>query len=361
MSVLLARSASFYPNVQPTTTRCSPAIFLQNTVPVGDTVNIDVVPTTDFLAAKWYVVITTNSGSRTRSYELYATHNQGLSPIANMYAMIGNSIAHVPDVTISSGNLNFEITNNDTEDLLVYVTRIAVTKKPVDYSGDDIVEISNSDGLVRANQTATIDFIDTDLHIGAKWLVTVTNTSGVTSATQIFSLPDLGVLTTYGYINQAQLEFTVSVNVVPSLGVELTLTNLTNSHVRVDMTRIPIQTQTLLDSCGSFVGLPLTLPVSVSINGNQTAVIDDGMPISLYTYAKWLAVVVDAVNNKTQAFEFTSLVTQGSSTDVMYGIIADSIDITMTTSIVANQLTLSVTNNQTTAIQVYVLRTPVIL
>lgn len=359
MSVLIARSQSFYPNVQPSSSGCSPAVFIQRVIPVGTSLDVDALPTADFLAAKWYIVLTTSSGSRTRSYELLATQRNGINASFTYYSIIGDQILHTPAVNIVGGNIVLSIQNDDFQDLNVYLTRVAVTQADVDWSGSDLVYVSSANGLVRQAESSTIDMIKED-YIGVKWLLTVTNPSGETGASQILSLPGKELLVNYGFVGNTALDYTVSLEDFGVFGSALSMTNNSATPLRVDMTRIPIQQTPSIAACDS-LGLPLIVPTVVDIDAGDTASVDDQIETNTYSYVKWLVSVVEQGTGKAMAFEFVSSIAATTATDSMYSIVGDTIDIDIASAVTAGDLTLSVTNNTISTITVHVLRMPVVL
>lgn len=90
----------------------------------------------------------------------------------------------------------------------------------------------------------------------------------------------------------------------------------------------------------------------VTVPASSTSVIDS-VPTADSRTAKWVVVVTDTTNDKTQAFEILALHKNGTtSTHNMYSILGDQIDFALNVIIVGTDLTLQITNNEAVSIEV---------
>lgn len=367
MSVIVAKSAICCSGVAPPVTySCYPAVTKQAIVPVGMTLTIDGASTDAFRTLKWFVVVVTASGTRVRTYELHATHRLGTNPAFVYYSILGDSILHQPSVMTTGGVLNLQIENDDTEDLMIYVTRLSTPITGELINNLDLVEVGNIDSFVRSGATGTIDFVSIDNTVAAKWSVTVTAPDGSKTGMQVYSLTvDPAGCTVYGLVGDPDPQFVIDVASVAGLGVELMLTNNSPDDYKVDVTRIPVQLHNGVPFCGpSSRGLSLWRPDQTTLPPEVTTVIDSQISIPQHCGVKWLAGIVDPISGNTSAFEI--FLTYGdtvtlSTSEVTYAFVGDFFDITVSSAIVSDQITLSVQNNELTPLVVNLLRIPVAL
>lgn len=365
MSVIVAKSATCCAGVAPPVTyNCYPAITTQRIIPVGQTLTIDGVSTSNFRASKWFVVVATASGSRVRSYELYATHRLGTNPTFSYYAILGDSISHTPQIVTAGGVMNFNIFNTDSEDIIVYVTRIPVPLTNTIVNALDVVEIGSIHTLVRAATEGTLDFVSSSTTVASKWIITLTSPTGIKSSLQIFSLTiDPSECVAYGMIGDLDPTLTFTVSSIPDFGTELTMTNAGMHDYKVDITRIPVQITSGVPYCGPTRGLALWIPTGVTVPAGTSMQVDGNIKVPDHTAAKWLVGIVDPLSGQTFAFELESTYEPISldTFDVMYGLIGDFFDIVLTSSVVSGNLVLTAQNNTSNALAVNLLRIPVAL
>jgi hypothetical protein len=92
----------------------------------GVTLVADSVAIATFRSAKWLVTIKDSTAGDYKFYEVIAVHN-GTTPLYSVYGNVGDTISVFTDVTIVSGFLRLEITNNSTNSIDISVMRIVTT------------------------------------------------------------------------------------------------------------------------------------------------------------------------------------------------------------------------------------------
>jgi hypothetical protein len=94
-------------------------------IPAGNTVVVDSIPFVDNVAAKWLVTVIDDTNVRKQSYEVRGHYLVGTpDPYYTTYALIGDRPIHNrAEVVVSGSNLELEITNLGTVDLVVNVLR----------------------------------------------------------------------------------------------------------------------------------------------------------------------------------------------------------------------------------------------
>lgn len=365
MSVIVAKSAICCTGVAPPVTySCYPAVTTQVVVPVGLTLTIDGASTAAFRTLKWFVVVVTASGTRLRTYELHATHRLGTNPAFVYYSILGDQIVHQPSIMTTGGVMNLQIENDDTEDLIVYVTRLSTPITGELINNLDLVEVGNTDSFVRAGASGTIDFVSIENTIAAKWSVTVTSPDGSKTGVQIYSLTvDPADCTVYGLVGDSNPLIEFDVASVAGLGVELILTNNSTDDYKVDVTRIPVQLHNGVPYCGpSSRGLSLWIPGQTTLPAGALTVIDSQIDVPQHSGVKWLAGITDPISGNTMAFEiFLTHMNSDSSAEVTYAFIGDAFNVDVSSAIVNDQIVLSVQNNEPTNLIVNLLRIPVAL
>lgn len=93
-------------------------------IPVSSTVVVDAFSITTYRSVKWLMTIFDSINGQYSYSEIAAIHN-GTLPNHWRTGKIGNIINIVDDVTIVSGVLRLEITNNHTDTITVSVLRLA--------------------------------------------------------------------------------------------------------------------------------------------------------------------------------------------------------------------------------------------
>ena len=363
MSVIVAKSTVRYgegggtpPNLE---VSCFPAVTLQRSVPISGTVTIDSLLTSRFRGAQWLVVVSNVAGTRVRSYQLNGVHRNGSNPAFVQYGILGNAIAHVPNVTTTGGFLNLTIANTDSEELLIYATRMSIPTAMDVPNTVDVVEIGSACTLVRSGTTVTLDMLTPTDVIAATWMISATNATGARTATQVFAQLVNGVTATeYGHLGDMELTYDLVVNEIPGMGVELAMTSTSFNDYKVDLTRVPVRIDNVIPYCGTSSGLSLWLPEPVTISAGATVVVDQP-DVPIHSSVHWLF----SANQSTASMMCqvnATLPTLCTSETVQWGIVGDFIDLTLTTAVSAGKLVFSVTNNESTPVTINLLRVPTV-
>lgn len=345
-----------------------PAVAKQKVVLVTATETVDSASMTDFRAVKWLVSVSNPSLSRVQTLEVYATHRAGLLPTFNTYSFLGDlSVQFTVDVTNVGGNLNLNITNTDTETLTIYSTRFAVPISNTTSVSTQHVELKKINTVVRANTTGFIDFIPTPTTgvLGAKWNIVVTTATGLRKSSQVFSVLSAGGVNGnhYSIIGDLTLGYNIILTEIIGQGIELHLQNLTANNYSVDVTCIPIQAVTSLPAncIPTANDLKVIFPTPLIIQPGSTRIVDTLLPAH-NVGAKWFFTAIESTTNNTTAYEILATnQTNIIASHVLYGIIGDSLLLTVTTSMVVGRLILEVINNQTNPVTINLLRLPTVV
>lgn len=339
-----------------------PAVTAHASVSVSSTVSIDGVSTSAFRAAKWYVVVINGAGTRSESYEVFATHHNGANPVCNRYAMIGDSLNVATSVAIVGGKLTLQMTNADSETFNVYVTRTAIPLSTSVANTNTVIEIGNAHAIVPAGTTDAIDFVNAVTTLGIKWIVTATDSTGNKSTEQILALmnPAEGTESIYGRIGSGGVNYVLGINELAGMGTELTLHNSGLADLKVDVTRIPILSAPMVPTIGAVSGLALWLPVPVTIPAGRTVVVDNQVAVPAHSAVKWLVGINESAAGTTMVGELLTNYQLGSSTtsDLWYSLLGDSLSIVVSTALVGGNIVLSITNNEPNPITINLLRIP---
>jgi hypothetical protein len=359
MSVIVAKSTVCCGTSAAVTYDCFPAIAVQRIVPVASTLTIDGVSVIGFKAAQWLVVVSTVDGSRVRSYQIYATHRNGVTAAFGQRAILGDVISHTPNVVLLGGFLNLTVANTDSEDLIVYVTRMAIPVSNTQTNVLDVAQIGSSRSFIASGNTATLDFVTPAEMVAATWLITVTNAAGDRSGSQVFGqIIDSVVATHYGLIGDMLLSYNIIITEVIGLGVELAIENTGLNDYRVNMTRIPVQVGEIVPYCGPTAGIDLWIPIAITIPPGNTVVVDQAT-LPAHTGVKWLFVATEGTSFRTMAAEINATTPTPTTTNhVLWGIVADFLNLNVTTAVLAGDLVLSVTNNEANPVTINLLRVP---
>lgn len=341
-----------------------PAISMVQNIPSGDTLTIDGIDTTDWRAAKWQVLVTNSSKTKTKGYEIFANHTQGVSSNFTTYGISGDRIFNqIPNVIIDGSQLVLQITNNEVESITVYVTRFAIPAIHASVYTLPQLTVASSNTTVLSGATTIVDWITGSDIVASKWYITITDSTGRISVSQLFGLLSSGANTIdcsqYGYIGDRSLQYTVDVVSNGSIGLQVLITNHDNVPYKVDLTRIPIyfsDAENLPSSVNSYK------PDYVTVLPSLTNMVDTCTSLPGYQCIKWLISVVDVVTNETTAFEFNC--TQTNPTllyNIQYGSIGTPLQFIMSTELVGNNVELYLTNNQPNDVIVNAIRIPMLL
>lgn len=91
------------------------------------TVTIDQVVGANTPSVKWMVTVIDTTNSKTVSYEINALNKFNSSISHNRFGVLGDNIDHTVNVQLSAGNINLNVTNNETTNIAVNVVRIQTT------------------------------------------------------------------------------------------------------------------------------------------------------------------------------------------------------------------------------------------
>jgi len=97
---------------------------IHQTIPSSVTLTIDSLSIAMYRSAKWIVTITDEVLDKSMAYEILGLHRRLTDANYNVYAMIGDTVNHTPDVQIVALDLVLLITNNEPHDIIVDVVRI---------------------------------------------------------------------------------------------------------------------------------------------------------------------------------------------------------------------------------------------
>lgn len=360
MSVIVAKSSVCCSTSAAVTYDCFPAVSVQRIIPQGQTLIVDGLATSNFLAGHWMVYVINQDASRARVFQVFATHQNGTGPTFNVYATIGDLILIDPNVTSSGGVMSISFANSDTEDLLVCVTRMAVPVDNTQANALDIVEIGSARSYVANGSTNQLDFISLDSGIvAANWMVTLTDSTGLRTSSQIYAVldVDLPVFIEYGKTGDTSLAHDIVITQVAGMGFEVAISNTGTTPYRVSLTRIPIQLSTGISTCDTNSrGLSLWIPTSTVIAATSSGQVDT-ISFPQHASARWLMTIRDLVSSKTMAVEVVATNTQSGASVVTYGYLGPFLNVVASVS-VPGDLILSLTNNRANPVTVNLLRAP---
>ena len=357
MSVLIARPA---PAQTPTsgavvlTTSHLPVMCSQKYINSGDTATVDSISVSKSLCTKWYIVVSTRSGSKSRAIEIMSLERSGIIT-NNEYGIIGDAIQCTIEVDFIAGEYALQCTNNEAEPLFVFATRMYVpTTNQMETNGN--INIEHSTAVVKANTTGLLDTISKMHTLGVKWVVTFIDANSVRRSAQIFSLSHDGIGSVYGMLGDSH-DDTIIECVNDTNTVSLMLTNNLPTDVMMNIVKIPV-TPALPTGRTRVSEVDVWIPSSTTIPANETRVVDGDVTIPGHAAVKWI-VVVEWLTGK-QTFEvMADRFKVESASHVRYGIVGDEIDISTSVSITGMYLALSIENNTANTLKINTIRVPV--
>ena len=174
-------------------------------VNAGDTVVVDAIPVSDYRGVKWFVSVVNHHNGNVEMYEVFGVHQNGINPSHTMYSIQGNGVNHIQDVTIAGGNLQLEITNNEINEIIVYLTRVPLPRVnsptvplPANFASMNVVQIH--DTTIPASKSITIDTVPFRFNKAEKWLLTLLDlTNGNIEAREIYGIHGLAQFTVTEY------------------------------------------------------------------------------------------------------------------------------------------------------------------
>ncbi len=374
MSVIVAKDTFCWSETiaPPVSNVCIPAVSITHTILAGNTLSIDGLNTSQWRAIKWHVIVTTASASKTKGYEIFATHRNGIDPHFNVYAIVGDRVfAQTPNVIITSGQLTLQITNNEAESAVVYVTRFAIPIVSGLINLLPTIMLTKTSSVVLGGDTCTIDWLPAPDMNASKWYITITDNAGRRTISQVFGIKQLGTpavdSTHYGWTGDISLSYDIGAVLVnmDGIGLQLLFTNSDIIPYRVDVTRIPINVSVpnLPPSCSTETsGLSIWNPDPVIIPAGSTVIIDNTVNLPGHLGIKWLIGTIESITNNSMAFEVgCTQVNLTTSYEIPYGYVGDYMNLPISTAVVGSNIELSMTNNQPNSVTVTMIRVPVSL
>lgn len=327
----------------------------------GDTEIVDEVPFSDYLAVKWLVDITaiTQSDQRSLAYELYAVHSFGASPSYIQYSMVGHPLAQAPTISIVGANLRYEITNNSSSDVfLVTLTRIPIIATSVVTAilagiyNPSSVPFSYFTYNIPASTTTVIDTISFNNFTACKWFVKlVNNTTGAVRSVEIYgnrrqntggNQARYNVYSSLGSLKKHKFDATMVGN-----NYELSVENTDSADdIDVYVTRVPIVLNPLYLCCVCDCGSIDVLPINDALVPASSTLTVDTAAIASYVSVKWLAVLRNATTSEARVYEIYATHDGTAASYNVYGMTGDTINASITVTLVAGLLRLDVTNNE---------------
>lgn len=360
MSVIVSKSTICCTTT--VTSSCIPAKHIKQFVDSGDTITLDSFAFSFFKAVKWHIVISNLSTSKVRCYEMFTTHQNGTSPSYNLYGILGDQINHTVNLYVSGSDINFDVTNNEGETLLIYATRIDIPISTSVLNTLPTVTLAHSHSLISAGQTMGLDLINVPVMRAVKWFISVYNSAGNKESFQVLALENSstsGEFTAYSNIKVGNLDYTLTIAVDSGLGMQLQLQNNSVETYRADVTRLPIQLDTYDFDCQP--ANDIFLPTSVSILPTGSDILDI-FETPLHSSTKWLIAASDPVSNKTRAFEICATYQPGGSANyVVYSYLGPYLNVSFDVMLSGTNLICTATNNESSAIVFNLIRLPVLI
>lgn len=357
MSIIIARSnpsCSSSGGSVPTTTMCLPVVNVQKFVDTNTTVILDTFPSSRALAMKWYVVLSTISGSKDRAFEVVATEQNGSITFCT-YAILGDKMDCDVEVIYNLGSYELLCTSIEAEGVVAYIVRTFVPPSAVSTSISNNVNVEHISTIANVSATTVIDIIRKERYQAVKWLITITDGNGDEHTSQVFSLPATGTGTNYGLIGKTHK--LVKLNVIDDTqNVNLVVTNTSPTDIRVVATRIPIAPQ-LPDECNTPSDVSIWIPSQVVVNNGDTRAVDDQIPIPGHAAVRWLV----AVTQDTAKMVFEVVANRNKLNEasfVQYGMIGDRIPIAANVTLVGMTFVLSITNGSAFPATINIIRVP---
>lgn len=336
------------------TTTCLPVQSVQKYVESGMSITVDTIPVAKSLATKWYVVLSTKSGSKSRALEIAGVATPtGIRSCT--YGFIGDKMTCSVDVTVVGGAYVLTCVNGETEPVFAYVTRLYVPPtQSMTTTGN--INIEHTSSIVRGLSEGTLDTVNKDHALGVKWIVSFTDEDANRYTSQVFALTQAGLNTTYGLLGNSHKS--TSLHLIDQFHtISLGITNSLVSDLSVNVVKIPI-TPELPAVCSTTSDVAVWLPIESLVQPGSTGVVDSQVPIPGHAAVKWMVVLRQST--KTQMFEVMAdrykLLT---ASHVRYGIVGDSIDVSTNVDIVGMDMVLSLTNNGVEPITINTIRVPI--
>jgi hypothetical protein len=342
------------------------------------TVIVDTIPVSDYRGAKWFVAVVNHHTNDVEMYEVYGIHQDGTLPFQTVYSSQGNGVSHLVDVTISGGNLQLEITNNEANEIVIYLTRVPVPRIasptvpiPSGFAPLDIVQIH--DTTVPTGTTLIVDTVPFRYHKAEKWLLTLLDlTSGNIEAREIYSVNGIAqfTITEYAIVGPMGINATIDI-VVTGTKVTLRVTNNEPNDIAVVGSRIgvtidhlttvpPPTTNCAPAPCAQDVecNIYMAFTTGIIIDPATTVIVDQVNHVG-YHQVKWLLAASHDTTDETEGFQINMLTHYGSPSFTMYSQVGASFDIDVDVVTSGLNINLEITNNEAFPIVVDLVREPV--
>lgn len=351
MSVIVAKSSCCGWTTPTPETNCIPASALRGIIAVGETGLFGESLVSEYAAIKLHVVLMNDSGSHARSFEVFALHQQGTMKFV-AYSFAGYKFAINIDVVIVAGKMQLSVTNNDGEDINVYVTQLSVPYALNASAPTEYIDITTNQTIVQPTSTQCIDTVN-DVGVGVKWSISVETSAGETIAFQAMSIASS--VNQYAVVGNDATSYQLEVATTP-FGTQLLLVNTSSNVIRVVVTRIPLyQIPHVLPSCGSASAAPAWAEPSKIIPPNTQSTVFANVDPNIVKSSKWLITLTNTTTMDVYGFEMIASIPTNSFS--RYAVIGTYQD--MTVELLNNPANLSITNNTASPIQANILHVPV--
>lgn len=329
-------------------------------IPAGTTVVVDVAPTANFRGVKWLITLAALDASLVRSFEVFGTHQNGASPSHNEYSGLGSIISYVTDVTISGGNLQLEITNNEAVDLVAMTTAIPIPITPTVLTMPTlgVVPIDNIHAYVPGSSSVVVDSVTTQFR-SVKWLISVTDcTNTLRKVIEVYSSHRECVVVA----NNAYAMAGDYIDIVPSTSLlgefmQLEIQNNELDFVTIDITRIPVTAcyETNCD-CTDVTIKPKNIIIAPTVTQTVDLVSQMG-----HRASKWLVAVTDLTTNDTEQYQVFAVHNGGVTAYTQYSLLGPVLSHTLIFDVVGLDFRFRVTNTGANSIQVDAVRLPIMV
>lgn len=347
-------------------------------VNAGATVVVDAIPVSDYRGTKWFVSVVNHHNGNVEMYEIFGVHQNGINPSHTLYSIQGNGVNHIQDVTIAGGNLQLEITNNEANEIIVYLTRVPLPRVnvptvplPANFAPMNVVQIH--DTTVPASKTVTIDTVPFRFNKAEKWLLTLLDlTNGNIEAQEVYGIHGLAQFTINEYAIVGLLGILATVDVVATgTKVALRITNNETNDIAVAGSRVAVTLDNLMSapppttSCVENPCVPeiecdilLAFATSITINPGQTLVVDQVNHVG-YLQVKWLLAASHDSTNETSGFQVNMLTHYGNPDFVLYSQVGTLLNLSTDVVTVGLNINLQITNNEAFPVTIDIVREPV--
>ena len=344
----------------------------------GAIVNVDEIPISDYRGAKWFVAAVNHHNNNVEMYEIYGIHQDGTTPFHTMYSTQGNGVNHTVDVIIGGGNLQLEITNNEPNEIVIYLTRIPVPRVisptvpiPTDFAPMNIVQIH--DTTIPSGITLAIDVVPFTYYKAEKWLLTLLDlTNGRIEAREVYSVQGVAQFTNTEYAIVGAVGINAEVQVIASgTKVVLKIENNEPNDIAVVGSRLAISsdhlttalpptTNCIPNPCAADIvcDVYLSFATGIPVGPASTVIIDQVNHVG-YQQVKWLLSVSEDIADETLGFQINMLTHYGNPSFTMYSQVGTPFNITVDVVTVGLNVNLQLTNNEAFPVTVDVVREPV--